>query len=230
MAASIAPQSGDRICFKYQTNECIRPKCPFIDKIMTELERKEQNYSAKVPEKKNFSGKPTKGNTPAKKFKGKEDLRNNNSKGTNGMHNNMPLTKEHQMMLEEGEVKPTPGNPRGFSKRQLTVLSFFIDREVKINSDQRKDDGHFSSWGNEKNSFRGIEYNYKNGFNLNMFQPAGEGTPNSAVEESTIVRRAEIDIERIAGDVRLRGIAVHSNTMHINSIGKQLAFDGRIRS
>ena len=67
-----------------------------------------------------------------------------------------------------------------------------------------------------------------------MFQPVGEGTPNSesirdAVEESTIVRRAEIDIERIAGELRLRGIAVHSNTMHINSIGKQLAFGGRIR-
>ena len=40
MAASSAPQSGDRICFKFQTNECIRPKCPFIHKIMTKLERK----------------------------------------------------------------------------------------------------------------------------------------------------------------------------------------------
>ena len=105
---------------------------------------------------------------------------------------------------------------------------------MKINSNQSRDDGHFSSLGNEKNSFRGIENNYKNGFNLNIFQPAGEGTPNSesirdAVEESMIVRRAEIDIDRIAGEVRLRGIAVHYNTMHISSIGKKLAFDGRIR-
>ena len=44
------------------------------------------------------------------------------------MHNNMPLTKEHQMMLGEGEVKPTPSNPRGFSKKQITVLNFFRDR------------------------------------------------------------------------------------------------------
>ena len=55
-----------------------------------------------------------------------------------------------------------------------------------------------------------------------MFQPAGEGTPSSesnrdAVEESTIVRRAVRDIERIAGEVRLSSIAVHSNTMHINT-------------
>ena len=179
MAASIAPQSGDRICFKFQTNECIRPKCPFIHKIMNEQEMKEQNFIAKVPDKKNLSSKPMKGSTNAKKFKGKQDLRNNNLKGTNGMHNNIPLTKEHQMMLGEGEVKPTPGTPRGFSKRQLTVLSFFKNREVKINTNQSKDDGHFSSWGNEKNYFRGIENNYKNGFNLNMFQPAGEGTSNN---------------------------------------------------
>ena len=130
-----------------------------------------------MPDKKNLSTKPTKGSTNAKKFKGKQDLRSNNSKGTNGMHNNIPLTKEHQMMLGEGEVMPTPSNPRGFSKRQLTVLSFFKDREVKMNSNQSNDDGHLSSWGNEKNSFRGIKNTYKNGFNLNMFQPSGEGTP-----------------------------------------------------
>ena len=104
-----------------------------------------------MPLKKNFTGKPTKSISNEKKFKGKSDLRNNNSKGTNGMHNNIPLTKEHQMMLGEGEAKPTPSNPRGFSKRQLTVLSFFKDREVKNNINQSNDDGHFSSWGNEKN-------------------------------------------------------------------------------
>ena len=41
-----------------------------------------------------------KGTTIAKKIKGKQDMRNNNSKGSNGMHNNIPLTKEHQMMLD----------------------------------------------------------------------------------------------------------------------------------
>ena len=126
---------------------------------MNEQERKEQNYIAKVPEKNNFSGKPVKGTTSAKRSKGKPDTRNNNSKGTNGMHNNIPLIKEHQMMLGEGEVKPTPRNPRGFLKRQHTVLSFFKDREVNNNINQSNDDGHFSSWGDEKNSFRGIENN-----------------------------------------------------------------------
>ena len=36
MAASMATQAADRICFKFQTNECVRPKCPFIHKIMNE--------------------------------------------------------------------------------------------------------------------------------------------------------------------------------------------------
>ena len=162
-------------------------------------------------------------------------LQNNNSKGTNGMHNNIPLTKEHQMMLGEGEVKPTQSNPRGFSKRQLTVLSFFKDREVKMNSNQSNDDGYFRSWGNEKNSFRGTENNYKNGFNLNMFQSPGEGTstrdPNiDTVEDSTIVKTAVAVIKKIAGKVQFTDIVVHLNTMQINSIGKILLLDyqGRI--
>ena len=47
--------------FKFQTNECIRQKCPFIHKIMNEQEKKDQNYIAKVPEKKTFPTKPIKG-------------------------------------------------------------------------------------------------------------------------------------------------------------------------
>ena len=96
MAASIATPSSDRICFKFQTEECSRPNCPFLHKIMWATEKRDQNYFAKPPGKRdNFTGKPTKSNTDGKKFKGKADTRNNNSKGTNGMHNNMPLTKEH---------------------------------------------------------------------------------------------------------------------------------------
>ena len=111
MATSIAPPSIDRICFTFQTGECSRPNCPFIHKIISATERKEQNYIAKPPGKReNFTGRPKKSNTGDKKFKGKADTRNNNSKGTNGMHNNMPLTKEHHMELGKGESKLTPGN------------------------------------------------------------------------------------------------------------------------
>ena len=46
-----------------------------------------------------------KSNTKDMKFKGKKDTRNNNSPGTNGMHNSAPLTREHQMQLEEPKGK-----------------------------------------------------------------------------------------------------------------------------
>ena len=114
---------------------------------MSEQEKKELNYIAKVPDKKNMSSKPMKGAPAAKKFKGKPDLRNNNSKGTNGMHNGMPLTKEHQIVLGDGEAKATPSNPRGYSKRQLSFLSFLRERDRKA-TNQSNEDGHFSSWGN----------------------------------------------------------------------------------
>ena len=68
-----------------------------------------------------------------------------------------------------------------------------------------------------------------------MFQPSGKGTPSretnsDAVEESTIVRRAVEDIKKIDGEAIPTDIVVHSNTIHINSIGKNLLMDfqGRI--
>ena len=109
---------------------------------MSATERKEQNYIAKPPGKKeNFASGPKKSNSSDKKFKGKTDTRNNNSKETNGMHNKMPLTKEHQMELGKGESKPTPGNPKGYSKRQLTVLNFFRDRDSRNKIRNINDDG-----------------------------------------------------------------------------------------
>ena len=84
--------------------------------------------------------------------------------------------------------------------------------------------------GNEKNSFGGNEINYKNGFNLNMLQPAGEGIPtrnskSDTVEDSTLVRRAVAVIEKIAGEAIPTDIVIHSNTIHINSIGRDLLMD-----
>ena len=35
------------------------------------------------------------------------------------------------MVLGNGEAKATPSNPKGFSKRQLNVLGFLKEREIK---------------------------------------------------------------------------------------------------
>ena len=68
-----------------------------------------------------------------------------------------------------------------------------------------------------------------------MFQSPGEGNPTRdpktcAVEESTIVKEAVREIKKFAGGAPLTDIVVHSNTIHINSIGKNLLMDfqGRI--
>ena len=49
MAASMAPAPTDRIYFKFQTNECVRPSCLFIHKIMSEQEKKDQKWDSKRP-------------------------------------------------------------------------------------------------------------------------------------------------------------------------------------
>ena len=55
-------------------------------------EKKDQKYNNKRPAGKDSSNKIIKKPNNEKKFKGKKDTRNNNSQGTNGMHNSMPLT------------------------------------------------------------------------------------------------------------------------------------------
>ena len=39
----------DRICFKFQTNECTREGRPYIQKLMTDQEKRDQKYSTKKP-------------------------------------------------------------------------------------------------------------------------------------------------------------------------------------
>ena len=103
IAAAPESTTTDRICFKFKTNECTRKGCPHIHKLMTDQEKRDQKYSTKRPavKEKNINNKFYKKPNGEKKLKGKKDTRNNNSQGTNGMHNNMPLTREHQFQTGE---------------------------------------------------------------------------------------------------------------------------------
>ena len=191
---------------------------------MSEKEKKEQNYVAKLLVNKEFKSQHKKSKSSEKKFKGKPDMRNNKSKGTNGMRNNMPLTKEHQMMLGEGEVKPSPNNPRGFSKKQLAVLNFFRDRESKNRFGPNNNDGHFSSWGGETNSFR----NKVNTITRTVLHSTCSSHRIARLlVKSTIMRDALEDIVGLSEEIPFREIMVHSHTLQISSIAKQL--DIRVR-
>ena len=47
MATATESATASRICFKFQTNECTRKGCPYIHKIMTDQEKKDQKYNNK---------------------------------------------------------------------------------------------------------------------------------------------------------------------------------------
>ena len=88
MAAAIT--STERYCFKFQLDKCTNKKYRFIHRLMNEQQKKESGFDKNRPDTKRNNNKDM-------KCKGKRDTRNNNSSGTNEMHNSVPLTREHQM-------------------------------------------------------------------------------------------------------------------------------------
>ena len=170
---------------------------------MNDQEKKDQRYNTKRPAG-NDNNKLMKKPNFEKKFKGKKDTRNNNSQGTNGMHNSMPLTREHQLKLGAGQGKPSSNNPHGFSKKQLTILNFLIEQDSGSPIKNIIENGNFSSWGGESNSYKNNEKGtYKKNMSFNMFQPQvkkEETTPEKEPEtddDSTLMKQVKKDIERI---------------------------------
>ena len=58
-------------------------------------------------------------------------MKNNNSSGTNGMHNPssvtaIPLTREHQMVIGNPRGKISDTNPNGLSKQQMHTMKFIL--------------------------------------------------------------------------------------------------------
>ena len=91
---------------------------------MSEQEKEDQKYIIKQP------GSKEKYTNKRDTFYRKTDTRNHNSIGTiNGLHNNMPLTKEHQLKIGAGQSKPTSNNPKGYSKKQITVLNLLLNQD-----------------------------------------------------------------------------------------------------
>ena len=114
---------------------------------MNEQQEKESGFDKKRPDMKSIN--------KDMKFKEKRDTRNNNSSGTNGMHNSLPLTREHQMQLGEPKGKITEKNPKGYSKFQNKILNYLNNSqnspEPSIQNIIRQD--NFSSWKNGMCSF-----------------------------------------------------------------------------
>ena len=114
---------------------------------MNEQQKKESGFDKNRPDMKS--------NNKDMKFKGKRDTRNNNSSGTNRMHDSVPPTREHQMQLREPKGKITEKNPKGYSKFQIKLLNYLNNSqnspEPSIQNVIEQD--NFSSWKNGMCSF-----------------------------------------------------------------------------
>ena len=217
-----------RICFKFQTNECTRTGCPYVHKIMTDQEKKDQKYNNKRPAGKESSNKITKKPNYDKKFKGKKDTRNNNSQGTNWMHNSMPLTREHQVKLGAGQGKPTPSNPNGYSKKQLTILNFLIEQESGSPIKNIIKNGIFSSWGGNSMSAytRSKSDTHTGGMSFNMFSPAPEiSSAQKAKLHNTTLMRCTIErlivIQRRSREIDTT-TAISSDAIHLFTVANTI--------
>ena len=130
------------------------------------------------------------------------------------------------MELGKGESKPTPGNPEGYSRRQIMVLNFFRDRDSENKIRNSNYDENFSSWcGNSMNAYT-VNKNdtHTKGMSFKMFSPVQESSSKTKIYDSsamrcTIKHLKEIK-ERSKGD---NSVIVSSEAMHIftilNSIG-----------
>ena len=214
----------DRICFKFQTNECTRKGCPYIHKLMTDQEKRDQKYSTKRPAVKenNNSNKFKKKINGEKKFKGKKDTRNNYSHGTNGMHNNMPLTREHQFKLGAGRGKPSASNPNGYSKRQIAVLNFLIEQDSGGPIKNVNENGNFSSWGGSAMNAYTVKKNdiHTKGMSFNMFSPVQESASSfNIMNDSSAMRCTRKYLNEIEERSKnATPVAVSSEAMNIFTI------------
>ena len=113
---AVAITSTERYCLKFQLDKCTNNKCRFIHQLMNEQQKKESGFDKNRPNMKS--------NNKDRKFEAKKDTRNNNSSGTNWLHNSVRLTIEHQMQLAEPKRKISEKNPEGYSKFQNKLLNY----------------------------------------------------------------------------------------------------------
>ena len=110
-------------------------------------------------------------------------------------------------------------------------MSFFRDRDSRNNIRNINDDGNFSSWGGESESYRNNENGaYKKNISFNVFKPSVKGediTPrrepeNNEVLDSTLMRGVKKDMERIGQLEHDPQVTINTNAMHLSSIVREL--------
>ena len=195
--AAVTSSGEEKVCFRFQQGNCTAKNCTYVDKIMTEQQKKDSGYDMnnqkdEVKDKK------------LDVYKIKNSLKNNNTSGTNGMHNNsnnnnnaIPLTKEHYMSIGEPRGKNSNENPRGYSKSQNKLFNAFVmihntpsndNNNIKNNNDNNLI-GSFDLWGNPSSA------PYQNGNTTASFTMAAfNGDRSSPEPEEVFPERKGPDI------------------------------------
>ena len=144
------------------------------------------------------------------------------------MHNSMPLPREHQVKLGAGQGKPSPSNPHGFSKKQLTILNFLIEQESGSPIENIIENGNSSSWGgNSMNAYtRNNNDTHTGGLSFNMFSPVPEILSAERVQlHNTTLVRCTVD-RLVAIQRRSRVIdtttAITSDAIHFFTVANTI--------
>ena len=112
--AAVTTDGEEKICFRFNQGLCKNKNCKYLHKIMSERQKKDTGYDKDRKD----SNKKTKMNN---KNKLKNSVQNNNSSGTNGMHNPssvtaISLTREHYIVIGNPRGKISDPNPNPNSK------------------------------------------------------------------------------------------------------------------
>ena len=120
-----------KYCFKFQKGECIRKDCKYLHKIMSDQDKSDNNSFRK-------KDRPVSRFNRAEKKEKINSMKNNNSNGTNGMHNinrrippnTIPLSRAHQIHIGDPHGKVSIGNPQGYSLSQRKQFNSFQRAEI----------------------------------------------------------------------------------------------------
>ena len=144
------------------------------------------------------------------------------------MHNSIPLTREHQVKLGAGQGKPTPSNPNGYSKKQLTILNFLIEEESGSPIKNIIENANFSSWGGNSMSAykRNKSDTHTGGMSFNMFSPAPEisSAQKAKLHNTTLMRctvERLIEIQRRSRKIDTT-TAISSDAIHLFTVANTI--------
>ena len=132
------------------------------------------------------------------------------------------------MKLGAGQGKPSPNNPHGFSKKQLTILNFLIEQDSGTSIKNIIESGNFSSWGGDSMNAYNRNSNDKNtgGMSFNMFSPVPEISTVERLElhNTTVVRCTVARLVAIQKRPRVidTDTAITSEAIHLFSVANTI--------